>query len=288
MSKSRISRRQLQPLSEHLTGRDHQVLNAIEKHRFLTTRQVAGFCFTDKVTPTASLRTTNRVLLKLTELGLVVSLVRRIGGVRAGSGSYVWNLTERGARLLNYLSSGADHGRRRKRPLEPTSTFLQHTLAVAETHLRLEEIARSGHTVITHVQLEPACWRAYLGPGGATLRLKPDLAVIMQTDQYEDHWFLEIDLDSEPPSRVVRKCLQYQEYQQTGVEQHQTGIFPAVIWIVPDTARREQLSTRLSEEANINSRLFIVITLDKLEQLITEGPEPFTKPTDGQKGGKPS
>lgn len=288
MSGSRISRRQLQPLSERLTGRDRQVLEGIEQHRFLTTRQVTGFCFTDKATPTAALRATNRLLLKLTELGLVVPLGRRIGGVRGGSGGYVWNLTEKGTRLLNYLNSGADQGRRRHRPIEPTSTFLQHTLAVAETHLRLEQIARSGQIAITRIDLEPACWRTYLAPGGATLRLKPDLAAITQTGQYDDHWFLEIDLDTEPPSRIVRKCLQYQEYQHTGIEQHQTGIFPAVIWIVPDTARREQLSTRLAQEGNINSRLFTVITLDQLEQLITEGRETFTNQTDGQKGGEPS
>ena len=74
------------------------------------------------------------------------------------------------------------------------------------------------------------------------MRLKPDLAVVTATAKFEDHWFFEVDLASEPPSRIIRTCLNYQEYRRSGVEQRRLGLFPAVVWIVP-TGRRKQPSS---------------------------------------------
>lgn len=270
MSRSRISRAGLDRLIERLGTRDMEIVAQINAHRFLTTRQLARFCFTDKPTATAALRAAHRALAKLSTLGLIAPLARRIGGVRAGSGGYVWSLTETGGRVLE-RHARSEEPTRRQRSIEPSPTFLEHTLAVAETHLTLRELPKDTG-VLVGVELEPECWRSYLGPAGGVLRLKPDLGAISQSGQFEDHWFFEVDRATEPPSRVVRKCLQYQEYYRTGTEQHRTGVFPAVVWIVPDQARREQLATRLRTEANIHSRLFTVVTLDQLPDLVCDGP----------------
>lgn len=287
MTAQRISRKQLEQLVEQLSDRDLDVIRQVDEHHFLSTRQIAAFCFADKTTATAALRAADRALAKLTSLKLLVTLARRIGGARAGSGSYLWTLSGPGARLRN-TQRGGDHVASRRREIEPSRTFLEHTLAVAEVHLRLHDLALHTPTRLLGVQLEPACWRPYLSAGGSTIRLKPDLAVITETGDYEDHWFIEIDMNTEPPSRVIRKCQQYQDYQHTGTEQHRTGVFPAVIWIVPDHIRRDTLRSRLADEASLTPGLFTVVILDALTDLITTGPASVNTQQlqpDGQKGG---
>lgn len=199
MSTQRVGRRQLASIREGLTDRDMEILETVAIHRFLTTRQICRFHFTDKSTKTAALRSTNRSLVKLRDLRILVSLDRRIGGVRAGSGSFVWGLEQIGARLL-HEAKRVEGAPARYREHEPSTTFLKHTLAVAEVALRLAEAARAGRFTIMAIQHEPACWRAYNASGGGTLRIKPDLAVVSATEDFEDHWFFEVDLATEPPS----------------------------------------------------------------------------------------
>jgi len=278
MSTQRVGRRQLESIRESLTDRDMEIVETVAIHRFLTTRQICRFHFTDKSTKTAALRSANRSLVKLRDLRILVSLDRRIGGVRAGSGSFVWGLGQIGARLL-HETKRAEGAPARYREHEPSTTFLKHTLAVAEVDLRLTEAARASRFAITDIQHEPTCWRAYNGSGGGTLRIKPDLAVVSATEDYEDHWFFEVDLATEPPSRVLRTCLSYQEYQRSGTEQRRLGLFPAVAWIVPTTRRKESIESRLKDDRAIDVRLFRVITLDGLETLMergaaSESPEP--------------
>lgn len=276
-SAARISRTMLGQLEEKMAERDVAILRAIEQHRFLTTRQITQFCFTDKPTPTAALRAANRALKKLASLTLVTAMQRRIGGVRAGSGGSIWSITEPGHRLLHHRALNPDNGSRRVRFHEPSSTFLEHTLAVAETHLVLRRTATANVSstqpvTVKSVELEPGCWRPYLGPGGVALTLKPDLDAVTRTGDFEDHWFLEVDRATEPPSRIIRKCQQYQAYYRTGTEQKRHGVFPAVVWIVPTPARRAQLEHRLESNPAIDLRLFIVVTLDQLPGLLRSGP----------------
>src|SRR5665811_980645 len=270
MSGQRVSRRKLEGIRASLADRDLQILLSVATHRFLTTRQICRMHFADKMTETAALRSANRALDKLRGLQLLVALDRRIGGVRAGSGSYIWSLGHIGARLLQ-RASHVDGLPRRQRQREPSTTFLEHTLAVAEVSLRLREIANRGEVTLLGVQHEPACWRPFSGPGGGTVRLKPDLAVVTATEEFEDHWFFEVDLATEPPSRVVRACLSYQAYRQSGIEQRRLGLFPAVVWIVPTGRRKETLESHMNQHEAISARLFTVITLDELEALIQHG-----------------
>ncbi len=247
-----------------------EIVASVAAYRFLTTRQISRFHFIDSPSPIAALRSANRVLKKLRELRVLVTLERRVGGVRAGSGAYVWSLSSIGARLLQRIS--AVEGRpSRYREHEPSSTFLRHTLAVAEVALRLCEAARGDRIALVGIEREPDSWRAYGAPGGGTARVKPDLAVVTATDDFEDHWFFEIDLATEPPSRVVRSCLNYQDYFHSGAEQQNLGLFPAVVWIVPSTRRENTIERYLRDTETLATRLFRVITLDKLEALLQSG-----------------
>ena len=263
----------------HLLGeRDWLIISSVQGFRFLTTRQIARQHFNHAPGPGPIPRNANQALARLRELGLLTNLERRIGGVRAGSGGYVWQLTELGDRAARAHLGQDRHSR--MRPYEPSTSFLDHTLAIAEVVITLQQISRQGHVDLSHLQLEPECWRHYLGPNGETRTLKPDLAVISISPGFEDHWFIEVDRATEPPNRVVKKCLQYQEYRATGHEQTRVGLFPAVVWTVPNERRRDQLIRRVRDESALDPRLFTVVTTNDIEELVVVGAEEF----HGQKG----
>lgn len=70
---------------------------------------------------------------------------------------------------------------------------------------------------------------------------------------------------------MVRACLNYQAYRQSGIEQRRLGLFPAVVWIVPSGRRKETIESHLKQHEAISPRLFRVITLDELEGLLQHG-----------------
>lgn len=273
-------------LDRRLSERDWRVLRSLDEYRYLLTRQLARLHFGLAAETKTIPRTANLALARLRELRLLRELDRRIGGVRAGSSGKVWQLTETANRLLAWKDG--EPNTLRIRATEPGASFLEHALAVAEVVLDLTDAATRRDVAVSRVELEPAAWRPYLDRSGATVRLKPDVAVVTTTNGYEDRWFLEVDRETEPPNRIVRKCLQYQDYRHTGHEQAQFGIFPAVVWVVPSLRRREQLRTRLREEPRIDDRLFTVITPAELGDLIALGAADFNKQTGGQEGGNPS
>lgn len=269
MSRPRTSRGRLKGIRDTLSERDLQIVKTVAASRFMTSRQIRRAHFSDHPSDAAQVRSTNRALARLARLGLIDHLQRRIGGVRSGSGSHVWSLTEVGARLLR--TGNEDDLPTRFRPHVPTANFLDHTLAVAEVCLRLSEATRGGSFTVLELQREPECWRAYSGPHGGVAYLKPDLAVVTASGDFEDHWFLEIDRATEPPSRVMRACLKYEVYRRTGTEQRRTSLFPAVVWVVPDPKRATTLRTHIAATAGLSKGLYVVVPLDDLVPLVTAG-----------------
>jgi hypothetical protein len=263
----RHGRRGLALVRDTLSERDWSVLRAVAAHRFLTTRHVEGFCFADHASPLSAARITRRVLNRLLDLHLLTHLDRRVGGVRAGSASYVWTLTPTGQRLL----AGADDAFR-CRVREPSVTFLDHTLAVADTHLMLHRAHRAGQLELLEVTTEPDCWRRYTGPSGAPETLRPDLFAVTAVTDYEDSWFIEVDRGTESLPRLLAKCGQYERYRRMGLEQHQRGVFPLVVWLMPSAARTERLVAALARKSAAESGLFRVSTADRLVPLLAGGP----------------
>ena len=270
MSGERISRGQLEKIRSQLSERDIAVLDAIAANRFLTSRQIRRGHFADHATNAAAIRSTNRALARLADLSLIAHLQRRVGGVRAGSGSHVWTLNEAGARLLR-ITAGAEGLPARLRAHEPTTSFLEHTLAVAEVCLRLTEAARGGEFSVIELLREPECWRAYSSRHGGVTQLKPDLSLVTACGDYEDHWFLEVDRSTEPPSRVIRACLKYEAYRQTGAERKRVGVFPAVVWITPDAKRAATLASRIADTPDLTRAHYAVVQIDDLASLIEAG-----------------
>jgi|GEM_PF-4417183 len=116
----RISKKRLEEIAPALSERDKDILSDLRRCRYLTTKQIGQLHVTDASTPIAGLKAANRNLNKLQGLGLIETLTRRIGGVRAGSGSRIWYMTDGGERLLRL---GNHNAYPRKRSFEPSTYF---------------------------------------------------------------------------------------------------------------------------------------------------------------------
>lgn len=266
----RLGKRQLLDLIDRLSERDFEILISLKSAKYLLTGQIQRLHITEASTKSAAIRATTRAMKKLTNFGLVKTFKRRIGGIRAGSASYVWHLTEAGQRLLD-LKDNAEQIRRSRRYLEPSFVHMRHTLAIAECYVQLVEISRRHKKVVlASVEWEPDCWRPYT-QDGHDLQLKPDLFAITYNDGYEDRWFIELDLNTEALPVVLDKCKRYYQYFRTGIEQRQHEVFPLTIWIVPDENRKQKLMDGLKETLQKASKLFLVITPEEFEAVIRDG-----------------
>jgi hypothetical protein len=195
-----------------------------------------------------------RVLERLTRGGLLYRLRRRIGGIYAGSASYIYSLAPRGFRVLH----GGD-GRRARR-WEPSEEFLDHTLAIAQLAIDLRCLSRGDTIELAEVEPEPGCWRAVATSGGGGQILKPDLAVDLKTGGYQYRWFVEVDRATHSGPAVLRKCRLYQSYWLSGLEQDRHGLFPKVLFVAPSPRRASVLKRTLAGARNLNKDLFAVTT----------------------------
>lgn len=243
-----------------------RILSFLLDQRFATTAQLTRLATPDHTSPSSARRQTTRHLTTMREAGLITHQERRVGGWQGGSAQSIWALTTTGHHTLTHTRGS------RQRPHLLSTTFLDHLLAIAETRITIEETARGIAQAQLSVQAEPLCWRTHLGPHGQHVTLRPDLALTVNTPQFEDHYFLEVDRATENPARILATCLRYQHYRHTGIEQAKDGVFPAVIWIVPTHTRAHQLNAAIQADSRIDQPLFTVTTLEALPDLIRNGP----------------
>lgn len=78
--------------------------------------------------------------------------------------------------------------------------------------------------------------------------------------EWEDSIFAEIDLGSEHRGQLLRQHRAYGEYYQSGAEQAATGVFPGVVWIVPNERRAELFADVAGQLPEPVQRLFSVTT----------------------------
>ncbi len=255
-------------LARRLSERDLAVLESVAEHRFCTTRQIEQLLFTCHATPDSAARSCRRVLARLEACGLLERPIRRVGGLQAGSASSIWMLSPTGQRLRNVRAGLGAIGRVR----EPGERFIQHYLAIGDAHLALVSAARAGRLELLQVQVEPQAWRGYPGLGGGRLILKPDLYAVTGSGDFEDHWFIEIDRATESLPVLLRQCAQYEAYRRSGVEQATTGVFPRVLWVVPDARRAGRLRAALAAARTLDNELFLVAATEDLVAAVTGSP----------------
>lgn len=265
MTRTRTTSRRLDDLHSQTSDRDSAMLASLDSHRYLTTSQLARLHFAREPEGRIAIRGCVRVLGRLRHLGVVSRLDRQVGGVRAGSAAYVWSLTVTGERLLR---RGTDAPYRRTQHL-PSLDHLAHVLAVAEVHLLLIELSRSGRLELVGAELEPACWRRFVGPDSAPQILKPDLAAVTADADFETAWLVEVDRGREGMAVLLKKCAQYTSYYRTGREQAANGVFPYVLWLLPSVERAERLEREIECAHGIESELFRFSTPSSLLATLT-------------------
>jgi hypothetical protein len=134
-------------------------------------------------------------------------------------------------------------GGNRRRVWETSPGFQDHVLAVAEAYVALVEASRSGQVELLSFEAEPPCWRSFPGVGAQTVVLKPDAYTQLGLGELEHSAFVEVDLGTESAPTIARKCAVYIAYWRSGLEQRRRGVFPMVLWLVRDTARRARIET---------------------------------------------
>lgn len=250
--------RLLSQLREQLSDRDLDILRDVERFRLLSTRQIQRLHFgTGHQTASAATRACTRVLGRLKDHGLVGTLSRRVGGVRQGSAGLTWQLAATGDRLLRSLR-GDPH---RRRFSEPSPDFVEHTLLAAELGVQLREAANRGELELSELAAERGAWRTFVGPHGSTAWLRPDLHAITAGDTYEQHWFIEADRSREHGPHLLRKLEAYARFLRSGRYQATHGLFPAVLWVVPDARRIREL-TGLAGQSSAPVEIFQYVTID--------------------------
>lgn len=250
-----LGRPGLNALAGRMSERDKTVLTELSLHRFLTTEHVRRLVFTNHASPISAARSTRRVLSRLEGWRLIERLERRVGGFAGGAAASTWLLTEAGQRLLGLIGGSGTAVRVRRLG----GQLIAHYLSIADTHLALREAAADGQFELTTLQLEPASWRRHTDLAGTRLVLKPDLYAITATDDYEDHWFIEVDRGTEAIPTLIRQCQAYARYRATGQEQDRLGVFPRVVWLLPTERRRDRLIEAIAQSRQLDRGLFYVL-----------------------------
>jgi len=258
MSAPYLTRSRIERLGRHLSDRDWAVIQTLARVRVATAGQLERLHFTD-----VGRRQTRSVLASLVDRRLLARLPRRVGGVRGGSAGFILVLDVAGQRLTR--SSGG----RVQRPWPVGTPFLSHSLAVTELLVELTEAARASGGAVRLIDFvaEPGCWRP-VAPG---VVLKPDAEVVMQQGRYEDRWFIEVDRATESRTTLDRKLARFVADWRTGREQAATGVYPRVLWVVPDEARHAVLIDAFARQPVEAWPLFAAVTAADAVERITAG-----------------
>lgn len=267
MTPSKRRQGQLERVAEELSERDWAVLGDLGRVRLLTGRHVQRL-HVNVGSPLTQARRSRSLLQRLYDEDLVLRLERRVGGIRAGSAGFAYALSARGQRLIT--GQGPAGGRRLRRPWEPSSAFAGHVLAVSELYVQLREAERVEPKLeLVDFQAEPAAWRWWHGLSGEPFVLKPDAFIVVAEGDSEHFTFLELDRSTESLRVIRRKALTYVNYWQSGTEQTRQGVFPRVLFVVPDEHRQARVIDTLSQlEAEV-WQLFQVVTSDGAVAAIT-------------------
>ncbi len=258
----------LREAEARLTERDFAILRRVFDLRFVSGFQLTRMHFTESDDPAANARAARRALLRLVRLDVLERLPRVVGGARSGSAGFVYRLGLAGQRLA--AERGWQPKRRRRRSHVPGTFFLSHALQVAELHTLLVEADHSQTIELLELDGEPACWRSYKAGSTQQATLKPDSYVRLGVGEYEDSYFIEVDMGTEGSRALERQLKLYLDYEASGKEQAERGVFPKTLWLVPDDRRVSVIKDCTERLPRSARELFQVALFTDAMQVITE------------------
>lgn len=248
MSRSYVTAARLTELADGLSVRDWALVRDVARCTVMSGGQLRALHYADTE---SGKRLARMDLARLAEARVLGRLSRRVGGVRSGSEGYVYALDVAGQRLVH-----GDLDRYRP-PWTPGTQHLAHALTVSQLYTDLT-LGSTAAVRLSEFDGEPACWRTFTGSGGSRLILKPDAWVAIENGEFEDQAFIEVDRSTESLTRILDKARLYIRYWQTGTEQHESGMFPIVAWLVPDQRRADQIRDVLTRLPEANQEIFTV------------------------------
>lgn len=238
-------------LSERLSERDWQIIEAVNRLRLVSGSQLERLCFAGLTGHTRTV-VRGRVLRRLLAWRILMVLPRRIGGMARGSSGSVFALGSAGARLCAERQSATLVRQRVRQPDAPTERSVRHTVAVSELYVGLMEQARACGAQVVAFDAEPASWWSN-GLGGF---LKPDAYLCLTQGKVREHWWAEVDLATESLPTIKRKLLAYLDF----VERGQLGpgsLVPRVLICANALARSEALQSVISKLPPPAEELFV-------------------------------
>lgn len=247
-------------VAEELSERDRAIVKSVKRLHVVTGGQLERLHFAD-LAPSSQPVMRRRVLARLVRLRLLVTLQRRIGGVRAGSAGLVYALDTAGQRLATTTATGKPT----RRPWTPSARFLAHRLATSELYVQLLEAQRRGELEVLRFLAEPDSWQQT-----ATLGLlKPDAYTLIASPTMEDAWQIEVDQGTESLPALRRKLNIFLDAAHAG-HLGPDDILPRVLVVVPDEPRRHAVADLIARLPAPAPRLLHVETqADAVRFLVT-------------------
>lgn len=261
----RLRRHTLEAIRRRLSPLDLTIVETLHGFRWATTGQMERLFLTTG-TPASRGRRMRATLKRLTDLRVVARLPRVIGGTRAGSSGHLYTLDIAG----QYIARRGTDANRQRRIWTPSQAFVDHTLAITELYVRLTQAHRAGTLELASFEPEPACWRDFTADVGR-VTFKPDGFVRIGHGEFEDLWFIEVDRGTESGSALMRKNRVIRQYWTSENEQRRWGVFPRVLWLVPDRKRLGQMIDVVGAQPPESWPIFAVRLFDEAIDLLSKG-----------------
>jgi hypothetical protein len=266
MNRLAVAMRSVDTIRTKLTDFEQKILLSLSIRKVMLTGQIVTLCCPEK-TP-ATIRQTQRILNKLKDMGLILSRQYRQAGEGYITTSYVWGLSKQGLRVVFYGSP--DLKTRLKYWSKKANQHTgNHILAINDTEITLRGLVGDNFKIEKIVN-EPSCWRKFDDDIRDGVWLKPDMYLetsrLIDDNRYRFRWWLEIDLSTERPHRVLDKCDVYVSYWRNV----QPPTLPVIVWVVPDNIRKKSLEPKIQERFDKIAQIFKVVTVGELSDLMLD------------------
>lgn len=77
-----------------------------------------------------------------------------------------------------------------------------------------------------------------------------------------------MDLATEGRGSILRKLARYRHHYYSGREHHEHGVYPRVVWAVPDVKRAAWFNEILERQDSVGREIHVVTTQDALVPLL--------------------
>lgn len=222
-----------------LQERDNQLLRTVARFKQISSKQIATLLFQTSGSATSQRRALDRLL----DRGYLARVEHRlVGGVRGGSGQYVYQLGSRG--WAQYI--GGKYLLRR--------SVDYHALAIVDAFIALIELERKGLLKIIGVSTEPDCWLSFSG-----VELRPDLYIELEADGPRRKFWIEIDQGTEGQRQVLGK-LSAVPRAFDNADGEEWPEWPLTIWSAVDDVRSKELRWLIAKLPKEERGFFAVST----------------------------